>query len=650
LPVKGHRCYRISPALLKISLHPRIHHMIIYQSNKQNFIKDLISNEIHEIIEATYTSKTGHRIAKNELRSWKESMRYMGAVLNDEEIPSDAGVSIEYTIPQTSKRIDFILTGQDIKNNDQVIIIELKQWESAELTDKDAIVKTRFQYGVVETSHPSYQAWSYSELLNQLNETVYTDNINLSPCAYLHNYIEDSVIKNIFYQPYLEKAPVFLKGKEELEKLKIFIKSFVKYGDKTNLMFRIENGKIKPSKSLADSLEKMISGNPEFIMLDEQKLVYEMAIKLAKESSPENKNVLIVQGGPGTGKSVVAVNLLVNIIQHLRLVAQYITKNAAPRAVYEAKLTNSMTKSAISNLFTGSGSFHSLEQNTFDVLIADEAHRLNEKSGMFKNIGENQIKEIIKSSKLSIFFIDEDQKVTFSDIGSNEEIEKWAKLESANIYHMALESQFRCNGSDGYLAWLDDVLEIRETANKTLDGLEYDFQVLSSPNQLKELIFEKNTINNKARIVAGYCWNWVSKSDKSAFDIILPDYDFGMRWNLDTDGSLWIQAPKSVSEVGCIHTCQGLEVDYVGVIIGDDLIVRNGRVITNPKARAKTDKSISGYKKLLKVNPDLANKKVDGIIRNTYRTLMTRGMKGCYIFCTDLETQTYFQDRLRAKT
>jgi DUF2075 family protein len=624
--------------------------MIIYQSNKQDFIKDLISNEIHEIIEATYTSKTGHRVAKNELRSWKESMRYMGAVLNDEEIPSDAGVSIEYTIPQTSKRIDFILTGQDNENNDQVIIIELKQWESAELTDKDAIVKTRFQYGVVETSHPSYQAWSYSELLNQLNETVYTDNINLSPCAYLHNYIEDGVIKNIFYQPYLEKAPVFLKGKEELEKLKTFIKSFVKYGDRTNLMFRIENGKIKPSKSLADSLAKMISGNPEFIMLDEQKLVYETALKLSKESSPENKNVLIVQGGPGTGKSVVAVNLLVNIIQQLRLVAQYITKNAAPRAVYEAKLTNSMTKSAISNLFTGSGSFHSLEQNTFDVLIADEAHRLNEKSGMFKNIGENQIKEIIKSSKLSIFFIDEDQKVTFSDIGSNEEIEKWAKLENAKIHHMALESQFRCNGSNGYLAWLDDVLEIRETANKTLDGLEYDFQVLSSPNQLKELIFEKNMINNKARIVAGYCWNWISKSDKSAFDIILPDYDFGMRWNLDTDGSLWIQAPKSVSEVGCIHTCQGLEVDYVGVIIGDDLIVRNGRVITNPKARAKTDKSISGYKKLLKVNPDLANKKVDGIIRNTYRTLMTRGMKGCYIFCTDLETQTYFQDRLRAKT
>jgi DUF2075 family protein len=624
--------------------------MIIYQSNKHGFIKHVLSNEIHEIIEATYQAKTGHRVARNELRSWQESMRYMGAVLDHDEIPNDVGVSIEYSIPQTSKRIDFILTGQDSEQNDQVVIIELKQWESAELTDKDAIVKTRFQYGLAETSHPSYQAWSYSELLNQLNETVYSDNIHLTPCAYLHNYIEDSVIKNNFYQPYLEKAPVFLKGRAERERLQDFIKNLVKHGDKSNLMFRIENGKIRPSKSLADSLAKMIAGNPEFIMLDEQKLVYETAIKLAKESSASNKNILVVQGGPGTGKSVVAVNLLVNIIQQLRLVAQYITKNAAPRAVYEAKLTGSMKKTAISNLFTGSGSFHSLEKNVFDVLIVDEAHRLNEKSGMFKNIGENQIREIISSSKLSIFFIDEDQKVTFSDIGSKEEIEKWAKQENASIHHMALESQFRCNGSDGYLAWLDDVLEIRQTANKTLDGLEYDFRVMKTPNELKELIFNKNKINNKARIVAGYCWDWISRVDKTAFDISLPQYDFGMQWNLDTDGSLWIQAPDSVSEVGCIHTCQGLEVDYVGVIIGDDLIVRNGQVITNPKARAKTDKSISGYRKLLTMDPEAANEKADTIIRNTYRTLMTRGMKGCYIFCTDQETQAYFQSRLGLKS
>lgn len=623
--------------------------MIIYQSTKAKFLKDIIANEIHEKIEATYQLKTGRRVSKNELRSWEESMRYMGAVMNDEEIPHDAGVSIEYSIPQTSKRIDFILTGQNHQKKDQVVIIELKQWESAQKTEKDAIVKTRFQHGLAETSHPSYQAWSYSELLNQLNETVYLENIQLSPCAYLHNYLEDDVIRHHFYQPYIEKAPVFLKGKSEQEKLKTFIKRFVKYGDQTNLMFRIENGKIKPSKSLADSLEKMISGNPEFIMLDEQKLIYETSLQLAKTSSPNNRNVLIVQGGPGTGKSVVAVNLLVSMIQKLGLVAQYITKNAAPRAVYEAKLTGSMRKTAISNLFTSSGAFHSTDPNAFNVLIVDEAHRLNEKSGMFKNIGENQVKEIIRSSQLSIFFIDEDQKVTFSDIGTKEEIEKWAKFQKSKVHHMVLESQFRCNGSDGYLAWLDDTLGIRTTANDSLDGLDYEFKVFSDPNELKELIFKKNKINNKARIVAGYCWNWVSKGNKSLFDIHLPEYDFAMQWNLDTDGSLWIQAPNSVSEVGCIHTCQGLEVDYIGVILGDDLIVRDGMVLTNPKARAKTDKSISGYKKLLRENPELANQKADQIIRNTYRTLMTRGMKACYIFCTDPETQAYFQERIRLK-
>jgi len=566
----------------------------------------------------------------------------MGAVLNDNEIPSDSGISIEYHIPQTSKRIDFLISGQNDKQEDQVIIIELKQWETAELTDKDAVVKTRFQHGVAETSHPSYQAWSYCELLNQLNETVYNEDIKLNPCAYLHNYIEDKVIKNDFYRFYLDKAPVFLK--QDKDKLNKFIKSFVKYGDKSNVMLRIENGKIKPSKSLADSLAKMLAGNPEFIMLDEQKIVFETAIQLAKESSSSNKNVLIVQGGPGTGKSVVAVNLLVHLIQKLELIAQYVTKNAAPRAVYEAKLTGSMRKTAISNLFSGSGSFHSLDKDAFNVLLVDEAHRLNAKSGMFKNIGENQVKEIIDAASLSVFFIDEDQKVTFSDIGSKEEIIKWANKANAKVHYHALESQFRCNGSDGYLAWLDHVLGIKETANTSLNELDYDFKVISNPNELRDLIVEKNKINNKARIVAGYCWNWVSKNNPMQYDIVIDDFE--AKWNLATDGSLWIQAPRSVSEVGCIHTCQGLELDYIGVIIGDDLIYKDNRVLTQPEQRAKTDKSLSGFKNLLKTNPEFAYSQADAIIRNTYRTLMTRGMKGCYIYCTDKALQDYFKSML----
>ena len=618
--------------------------MIIYQSSKDVFLHDVESNYIEKIILECYYNKTGKIVGTSEQNAWKKSMRYMRDVLYDEAIPADSGVTIEFQIPQTSKRVDFIITGQDENKTDFAILIELKQWsEGVSLSEKDGIVMTSF-YG--ETSHPSYQAWSYCALLQGFNQTVYEENIQLRPCAYLHNYIPDDVIKNEFYADYIEKAPVFLEGDAEKKKLQAFIKQFVKHGDKTKVMYRINEGKIKPSKSLADSLAKMLKGNQEFIMIDDQKVVYETALALGKKSTAYNKNVLIVQGGPGTGKSVVAVNLLVALTK-LGLVTQYITKNAAPRAVYESMLTGTMRKTEITNMFSGSGSYIGIENNVFDALVVDEAHRLNEKSGIFKNLGENQIKEIIEASKFSVFFIDEDQKVTWHDIGEKEEIVKWAAKNDAKTHTLELASQFRCNGSDGYLAWLDDVLQIEETANMTLEGIDYDFQIVDSPTKLRDMIFEKNKEKNKARLVAGYCWNWVSKKTKPLMDIRIPEHNFAMQWNLASDGYTWIIAPESVNEVGCIHTCQGLEMDYVGVIIGPDLIARDTKIITDPSQRAKTDSSLKGFKKLFKVDPESANKKAAAIIKNTYRTLMTRGMKGCYVYFTDKETEKYFRDRIR---
>lgn len=623
--------------------------MIIYQNTKKVFLQHILSNEIHEIIEKVYEDKTNKSVGKNEKRSWQESMRFMGAIMDDDAIPGDAGISIEYTIPRTSKRVDFIITGSNEKEEDQVVVIELKQWEKIELTNKDAIVRTRFQAGTTETVHPSYQAWSYCELLSQFNETVYTNEILLTPCAYLHNYIKDDAIANEFYEPYLRKAPIFYKGKDEKDKLKEFIKKFIKNGDKSDLMYRIENGRIKPSKSLADSLLKMIKGNAEFIMLDDQKIVFETAIQLAVSSANSKKNVLIVRGGPGTGKSVVAVNLLVNFINGLEKTAQYVSKNAAPRAVFESKLSGTLNKTAISHLFTSSGSFCSTLANEFDVLIVDEAHRLNEKSGMFKNKGENQIKEIINSALLSIFFIDENQQVTFSDVGSINEINKWAQKADATITTLSLDSQFRCGGSDKYISWLDDLLGITETITNIPRDDDYDFRVFSNPMDLQKIIYEKNEFRNRARLVAGYCWDWKSKNNSTLFDITFDDWKFQMKWNLTTDGSLWIQAPDSVSEVGCIHTCQGLEVDYIGVIIGPDLVIRNGKIKTFPKQRAKSDASLKGYGKLYATNPVLAEERASRLIKNTYRTLMTRGMHGCYIFSTDPETMEYFQKRSELK-
>lgn len=617
--------------------------MIVYQASKGQFLDDVLSNEIETIILKSFKDKLHRNTSPNEIRSWKESLAYMDRILQDSAIPEDCGVAVEYQVPQTSKRMDFILSGYGESGEEYAILIELKQWEKASLTSKDGIVETYVGGGVREVAHPSYQAWSYAALLQGFNEAVYTGDVQLKPCAYLHNYQPDNILNHEFYQEYVKKAPIFLRS--DAVKLRAFIKTYVKRGDQSKVIYKIEGGEIRPSKALADSMVSLLKGNKEFVMIDDQKIVYETALSLAKQSSSVNKNVLIVQGGPGTGKSVVAVNLLVELTK-LGLLAQYVSKNAAPRAVYESKLTGAFRKTLISNMFKGSGGFYSTAENEIDALIVDEAHRLNEKSGLYSNLGENQIKEIINTAKCAIFFLDENQRVTLSDIGETDEIKRWANLAGATIHEMELSSQFRCGGSDGYISWLDNVLQIHETANYDLNETGYDFRVIDSPASLRDLIFEKNKINNKSRLVAGYCWAWESKKNPQADDIVFPQYNFSMKWNLTTDGSLWILGSESVNEVGCIHTCQGLEVDYIGVIIGPDLVVRNGEVITDPSKRAKSDSSTRTYKSYLKKNQENGPDFIDKIIKNTYRTLMTRGMNGCYIYSTDQETREYFNGNL----
>lgn len=618
--------------------------MIIYQATKQKFLDDVFKHDIQDVVLASYKERTGGTVADNQVRSWASSLVYMGKVLNDDSIPGDCGVAIEYTIPQTRKRVDFLITGKGVGGNACVIIVELKQWDSAAATAKDAVVKTRLGGGLAETSHPSYQAWSYAALLQGFNQAVYDSTIQLRPCAYLHNYPENGKpLNDAFYARHLERAPIFVKGDDERLRLREFITSHVRVGDGGETLYTIEAGKIRPSKTLADALTGMMKGNPEFVMIDDQKLVFETALHHARAVRHAGKRVFIVEGGPGTGKSVVAINLLVAMTAE-GLTSKYVTKNAAPRAVYESRLTGSMRKSEFSHLFTGSGSFTTTGSNTFDTLIVDEAHRLNAKSGLFGNLGENQVKELIRAARCTVFFIDESQRVTLKDIGERAEIHRWAAELGAVVDEARLESQFRCNGSDGYLAWLDNVLGIQPTANETLDPQEYDFRVVDSPAELRDLIVARNAERNRARLVAGYCWEWKSKTEPQAYDITLPGLQ--ARWNLSKDGGLWIIAPESVEEVGCIHTCQGLEVDYVGVIVGDDLVVRDGKVVAQPEKRAKSDQSIRGWRNLVKAEGDAARAEVDAIIKNTYRTLMTRGAKGCYVYCTDKAIAERLRGRL----
>lgn len=622
--------------------------MLVYEATKQEFLEDVFHDELTTNIINNFNKKIG-KVNESEVRSWDNSMQYMYRVLSDPEIPNDSGVAIEYRIPYSSKRVDFLITGRN-DNAESVVVVELKQWEKVEKVEgKEAIVKTPMRHGIVETTHPSYQAWSYASLIEDYNENVQQESINIYPSAYLHNYIiSDNKVQDPLLDPiydyYIEQAPVFIKG--DAAKLRNFIKKYIKFGDNKETLYKIEKGKIRPSKSLQDSLSSMLKGNREFMMIDEQKVVYEEALRLAhKAIRTGTKQILVVEGGPGTGKSVLAINLLVELTKR-SMVAQYVTRNATPRNIYSAKLKGDFRKTHIDNLFKGSGSYIDAPKDEFDVLIVDEAHRLTEKTGYFKK-GENQIKEIIYAAKTAIFFIDEHQRVRLDDFGSIEEIEKQSKELCGQLTRLELVSQFRCNGSDGYLAWIDDVLQIRETANVNYIGKDYDFRVYDDPNLLLKEIKKYNKVNNKSRVVAGYCWDWnkETRADSSVPDIVIPEHNFGMSWNLDNTET-WAIDEDSVNEAGVIHTCQGLEFDYVGVIIGDDLVYRDGKVQTDYTKRASTDRSIFGIKKMMKEQPEKASKLVDEIIRNTYRTLLTRGQKGCFVFCTDKRLADYLKNRI----
>ncbi len=617
--------------------------MLIYTGTLKNFNNDVINGLIADKIEEEFKKHNFYHHNNAEYRSWSNSLARLSLLLNHDSINQDVKIAIEYQIPFTAKRVDFLITGLDDNNKKNAVIIELKQWEQCTATAKEDVVLTFLAGTEREVTHPSYQAYSYAKAIECFNKTVRDEDIKLYPCAFLHNYKKEynDQINNPIYSTAISLAPLFLEY--DSVKLQYFIKKYVTKPDNGQILYQIDNGKIKPSVSLQDAISSLMNHNEVFTLLDEQKVAYSTIMELiSKVIDKDEKHTVIIKGGPGTGKSVIAMHLLERITS-LGFNVNYITKNTAPRQVFISQLIKSnFTKRFVENLFKSSSSYINTQSNTFDCLLVDEAHRLNMKSGMFQNKGENQIKEIINASKITVFFIDEDQIVTTKDFGSVNEIVKQAK-ELHSTIHMGeslnLVSQFRCNGSDGYLAFLDNLLNIRETPNISMKDIDYDIKVFSSANEMREALRIKNNINNKSRMLAGYCYNWISKNDITKYDIILKD-GFEAQWNFAST-STWAIDKDSFDQVGCIHTSQGLEFDYVGVIIGKDLIYINDEVKTYYTARAKTDKSLFGIKK----TKDYAL--ADKIIRDTYKTLLSRGQKGCYIYCEYENLSNFISDILK---
>jgi hypothetical protein len=288
--------------------------------------------------------------------------------------------------------------------------------------------------------------------------------------------------------------------------------------------------------------------------------------------------------------------------------------------------------------------FMDAEPNDLDVLILDEAHRIRETSvdrytkAEFRT-GRRQVDELIAAARVPVFLLDEHQVVKPGELGTVAEIEMYAADLGLPVHRIELDAQFRCGGSEEFVQWVLRLLGLTEGGPTDWPGdPSFAVQVAESPEAMDVTLRAKAAEGYGARIAAGYCWPW---SDPRPDKTLVPDVQIGSwarPWNVKGDrkvgdappAALWAYEPNGFDQVGCVYTAQGFEYDWSGVILGPDLVWRNGRFTTIRDANK---------------DPAFRNRKTvddasfDRLVRNTYKVLLTRGMEGTILYSPDPETQ-----------
>lgn len=624
--------------------------MIIYQENCRTFIDQCYpkTNTGKDI--SDYVSERMHLSGINyfdasEVKSWSASLPVVANALIRGGFDGDIDVAIEYKINQNKERIDFILYGRDDIGNKNVVIIELKQWSSASSCRKPDFVHAFGGGGEDDYWHPSYQAYNYANILMNFNQYIQDNDVHLHTCSFMHNMPEaESVLLDDAdtYPLVASTSPAFLK--DDMQKLIDFMKKYVKKPDK-ELLYYIDNSTIRPSPMLSNMLSSALKGNAFFSYDDSQAKAVATIVQTVQDCLYyDEKRTIIVRGGPGTGKSIVALNVLGQLVHPKKgksVNAAYFTCNSAPRELYSEKLINEdYSKQALKSLFKSPISMAGASADEFACALVDEAHRVYAwKGGTGLKSDVNLLDEIIKGSRVNVFFIDEDQAVTKDDYVTIDRIREFADKNRSRVIEgpeLTLTSQFRVLGGDDYIRFIRTFLGYENSVTKYTPK-NYDFKVFDSPSEMREAIRQKNFEDGMSRLVAGYDYEWVTKDNFASdeYDIVLEGGKFKAKWNMRKNNYSWLNDPNSTEEVGCIHTAQGLDMNYCGVIIGKDLTYENGHLCFHKEMNAKSDRS-SGIRT---ADDELAAH----LIRNTYNVLLTRGMKGTYVYCEDKTLSDYLK-------
>ena len=624
--------------------------MRLYAGSSNQFIQDATQNQIAAKLKEAFFSYYGFNPSMGEQNAWLNSLRALALVFVQADL-TDHGVMFEYQLPMSSKRLDCLITGKSHTGIDQAVIIELKQWQSCEPSTGDGEVVTFVGGAKRDVLHPSVQVGNYHRYLCDTHTAFYESNapVNLQACSYLHNYPFDptDVIFDTKFSQHLETYPIFTL--DHTAQLSTYLTDHVGAGQGLEVLQRVEESKYRPSKKLMLHVSEVIKGNPQYILLDEQQIVYDKVFAAARTGfHDKKKSVVVIKGGPGTGKSVVAINLMADLLSK-GYNAQYATGSKA----FTETLRKVIGRRG-SVQFKYFNSYMHAEPNEIDVLICDEAHRIREVShNRFtpkgKRTGLPQIEELINVAKVSVYFIDDDQVVRPNEIGSVDHIKEYAEAAGAQIEEYELEAQFRCNGSDGFVNWINNTLQIRRTANTLWNPHEesFDFQIMNSVEELDQAIRQKADEGETARLMAGFCWPWSKKLNSDGTlknDVVIGNYV--RPWNAHENASnlakdipkapLWAYSSGGIDQIGCVYTAQGFEFDYAGVIFGLDLRYDLDEQTWIGDKTASHDTTVKRSK----------DKFLD-LVKNTYRVLLSRGMKGCYVYFMDKDTERFFKSRIQ---
>lgn len=622
--------------------------MRLYAGTTQQFVQDNTRNQIAEKLRSSFFDAFRYNPSPAEVNAWRNSLKSMALLIMEAQL-NDNGILVEYQLPLSSKRLDCMITGKDNENHDCAVIIELKQWDTCEPSDAENEVMTWVGGAKRDVLHPSVQASQYQLYLSDTQTCFYEGNdpVQLKACSYLHNYsaTPNDVLYDAKFASIMQVVPLFTAN--DTEDFTSYLKTQLGKGEGYEILRKVENSKFRPSKKLMDHISTTIRTKSEYILLDEQLVVYDKILAVVNKGLDRSKkHAFIIKGGPGTGKSVIALNLMADLLRK-GVNAHYATGSKAFTQTLR-KIVGTYAPAQLKYF----NSYASCEPNEIDVLICDESHRIRVTSNSrYTQASQRssllQIEEILKAAKVSVFFIDDHQIVRPNEIGSVEYIKTHASKHFIDVQEFELETQFRCNGSEAFINWVENTLQIRKTAQVLWpsDQQSFDFRIFNSPQEVEDAIRQKISEGYTGRMTAGYCWPWsdANRDGTLVNDVVIGDYK--RPWNAKDEAthlargipkaSLWAYDPKGMDQIGCIYTVQGFEFDYIGVIIGDDLIYD----FETNSWKGNPEKSYDGVVKKSKEH-------FTELVKNTYRVLLSRGMKGCYIFVSDYNNRNYLMSRL----